>query len=254
MFGQKILKIFACLSTILLVVLLSSVLVYAGKDDEKGTGLQSSGAKPNTAVTEAASTVEGDSAENTGSEEELNPFELELKKLVESTELEETEEFLIKFLNPSKKEIKISKNTFNIVGVQVNNEKKFNQNVIVVLCRYNEETGSYEEFKNDAGESRWEKSLMCTLSVKLQKGLHKFKILVYVKPQEEENGNIKEVKENARLDEDIKIDLEPGKDVQVTYFVVNVLINDETKEKLVNDKADINDVSKFIPQVQNSGN
>ncbi len=120
-----------------------------------------------------------------------------------------TENFLVTITRPDvEKENTFKKNS--VIGGT--SEVK---DIIIVLAKYNDETGKYEEFESNDGDSRWTigKSKFFAKEVLLDKGVNSFKLLAFKKSDMEK--------------------LFVGKNLQISYFKI-VLLDESLKEKIIN--------------------
>jgi len=193
-------------------------------------------------------------------------FEAELLAIIENKDIKETEQFLVSFTRYVSSDI-VSKKLYNVSGCTKE------ESISVILSRYNEDKGIYEQFLNIEGENRWDIGIsgFFTKSFELKKGKNKFKIIIYKKPvfdslKEKENlagingevsisdtqGTISvgatEDKNNIDVLKDLssqndEIFLEEGKNLQIQYFTV-VFLDESDKDKLLNSVTKIEDVFK----------
>lgn len=247
---------------------------------------------------------------------EIDPLEELLQKIIKSKDIVETKRFLVTFTQPLGNCMAYDNQSF-ICGFKspTNKENTDNDNnlqgdnqgdnmededagsaeneeiIIVILARYNEETDTYEEYKNAEGESRWSLGSfgLFTKAVDLLKGINKLKIIVFripvsllktnINPEaidanseaiseainvnnvnteirvnqpdlltenilqnqygvEGENKTKTNAYDNAEAEDII---LESGKNLQITYFTINVL-NEATKDELINKPAKISNM------------
>ncbi len=232
---------------------------------------------------------------------EIDPLEELLQKIIKSKDIGETKRFLVTFTQPLENCIAYDNQSF-ICGFtnSINMESLDNDNnlqgdnledtdnteteeiITVILTRYNEETDTYEEYKNTEGESRWSIGSfgLFTKVVDLFKGINKLKIIIFRRPAESlktnpnpntnseaidissdainVNDDINNTEINgsdaAQTDEDTEVDdivLEAGKNLQITYFTINVL-NEATKDELINKPAKISNMFiNMFPHLDN---
>ena len=259
-------KKLVCILIILIVSLFTATISFANPPD---------------GIIGDAAYIEEDVKEDGENEnEKIDPLEEFLQEIIKSIDMEETEQFLVTLTKP--KPIVFEK--MNICGFLINGSIGTGEVITVILARYNDETGLYEEFKNTEGESRWNIGIfgLFTKEVKLPEGINRLKLIIYKIPAKPENlintdtGNAGKnvelngekkvgiesevVEDNARVATDIEteakikveaetkaenINLEAGKDLQVNFFTIKV--HDETtRDKLINTKVKISDIINNI--------
>lgn len=285
---------------IILLTFLTAVPVLAHPKDDYSTDIFSEGVigKPAyytqdmTGFEENNLSRSGDDVEEgEDTAKKIDIFEILLREIIKSKDLEETERFLVTFTQPIGNCIAYDSQSFicgfmnhineesidsteNINGdpgipakvdvLQDNSSnykdvisateeiEEIEEIVIVILARYNEKTGEYEECKNTEGESRWciGSFGLFTKVVDLLKGVNKLKIIVFKRPKGEygdflnpETEQVEPTTENfesiEKSDTKAEIDiLEAGKNLQITYFTINAL-NEAEKDELLNKPAKI---------------
>jgi len=174
---------------------------------------------------------------NESNEVEKDPFEKLLADIIKDNDIKETEQFLATITNNDT----VFKKLYLICGYA---EEK---NIGAILARYNEEKGVYEEYLDTDGESRWDigDSGLFTKEIELKKGENKLKFIIYKKPLVESSKSIENedrIAENAAIENE-KINLEEGKNLQISFFTVNVL-DESVKDKLINSVTKITDIFK----------
>lgn len=149
--------------------------------------------------------ITGDSVRVDKNEEgkviETDLLEVLLQEIIKSKNLGETEQFLLKWSKPINNNSNVYKDFELLSGCinkknddkeinnintsnNVNDDKDDNQIITVVISRYTEKTDTYEEYKNNEGESRWDikESGSFFNEVKLSEGVNKLKIIVFKRP------------------------------------------------------------------------
>ncbi len=238
--------------------------------------------------------------------EEIDPLEELLQRIIKSKDIGETKHFIVTFTQPLDNCIVYDNQNF-ICGFTNSTNKENIENgnnlqsdniedagnteteeiITVILTRYNEETDTYEEYKNTEGESRWSIGSfgLFTKVVDLLKGINKLKIIIFRRPaglletnpnsevidKNSENIDVNDVNNvNAGANDnnignidstdsiaagpnrwletvskaEVKaedIAIEAGKNLQISYFTINVL-NEATKDELINKPAQISNM------------
>lgn len=197
---------------LILIVLFSAPLVYAypasGSDNvgtAVGNAVINNVQTKNTADTSKAKDVnsvpvnpvsaevvkeESKAAENM-EDSVINAFERYLFEVIASVDLEETDQFLVTLTKPDPI---VFEKTNMLSGFTVNEEIALSGDIIVILAKYNEETGLYEEFKNAEGESRWNMGLfgLFAKEIELKEGINKLKVIIFKMPKSLKNVTTKE--------------------------------------------------------------
>jgi len=158
------------------------------------------------------SVAAGDKSEN------IRPGALSLM----TKESDPTSDFLVTLTSPDSININTFRKTFKIGGTSGRSE------IVVVLGRFNESTGAYELFETLDRDASWiiGKSGFFAKEIALEKGQNRFKLVAYIK--------------------DDTSKLEPGKNVQISYFTITQL-EETLKDKILNSVLDISNViTKFI--------
>lgn len=196
-------KKLVCVLIILIVVLFMAARVFAnpGNDTTEVAGYIGENGENSTGE------IETDESES--EDEGISPFEAYLQEIIKKADMEETEQFLVTLTEPKKDNCPIVFEKMNICGFVINGKTKPEEAVIVILARYNDETGLYEELENTEGESRWQIGLfgLFAKEVRLPVGINKLKITIFKIPGEIASLLNLEGKKTA---EDVDLDNEAG--------------------------------------------
>ncbi|NSW90776.1 MAG: hypothetical protein HPY74_08910 [Firmicutes bacterium] len=197
---------------------------------------------------------------------EIDPLEKVLQEIISNKDIKETEQFLVTLTKPASNQNVVFKKLNIICGVAKNEIISEEEVIIVILARYNEKTGLYEEFKNTEGKSRWNIGVfgLFTKEIELFEGINKLKVIAFKTPAKivkllnlniDENGETNPEAETGTKDkiqvgtekemkaEDIK--LEAGKNLQISFLTINVQ-NETIKDKIINTMVKISDVFNNI--------
>lgn len=265
-------KKLVCILIILILVLFTAMPAFANPPDgSQAPGLTED--NPNLRENIQGEGIIGDAAyiEEDGKNEkgEIDPLEELLQEIISNKDMKETEQFLVTLTKPASNENVVFKKLNIICGFTKSESVMAEEVITVILARYNEETGLYEEFKNTEGESRWNIGVfgLFTKEVELLEGINKLKIIVFKVPAKlvnlvniDENGEAnseaevgiedKIIEDKIQVEtgteteaEDIK--LEVGKNLQISFLTINVQ-NETIKDKIINTMVKISDVFNNI--------
>lgn len=139
-----------------------------------------------------------------------------------SKQADPTSDFLVTLTSPESVNVNTFRKNFKIGGTSSRSE------IVVVLGKLNESTGEYELFETLEGDVSWEigKSGFFAKEIALEKGQNRFKLIAYIK--------------------DDTSKLEPGKNVQISYFTITQL-EETLRDRILNSVLDLSNViTKFI--------
>ncbi|NLC67530.1 MAG: hypothetical protein GX754_01835 [Clostridiaceae bacterium] len=182
------------------------------------------GAAANIEGNAEGSTGEAETGENEG-EEEISPFEAYLREIIKKADMEETEQFLVTLTEPSKDNYPMVFEKMNICGFLINGKTNPGEVVIVILARYNEETGFYEEIENTEGESRWKIGLfgLFAKEVRLPVGINKLKAVICKVPEK-----LASLLRFERKNTGEEVGLDEGEDVEESDVENNIAAENDT--------------------------